>query len=273
MSEATEPVSKSLSVYTRATIIGLVLLGFPMIIVTIAHLIERNPANLVFTIPSLVVPLIVAALVWRYGRWALVLAVILALLIGVVDSAYIPYGLGAPNSAFDFVPAFILLIGFLTTLISGVSAFVHRRSPSPRTAAKGAEKAVFPAVAVIVVALTIMSLALNIAARDTVSAEERASFSSASGGKTVVMVMKNVRFQPEQLEVPAGQGIRILLDNHDLFVHTFTVDDLDIDITIGAKGEKVVELPLLKPGSYELSCKVPGHEAMDGTLVLSSQAE
>ena len=78
--------------------------------------------------------------------------------------------------------------------------------------------------------------------------------------------MKNLKFLPDRLEISAQQASRLVVINDDFLAHTFTVKGADVDITIGAKGEKLVELPPLEPGTYELTCEIPGHENMEGVI-------
>ena len=249
---------KHLSVYTRATIIGFVLTVLALLIGTIINLIESNPETLVFTIPSMAIPIIVAGLVWRFGRWALVVAVIIALLSFLLNSFYIPYGLGNPNSFFDFLPALLVVFGFILTFFGRIAAFVQRRAETPRTTATIQERGSLAAIGVVISVLAIVSLVLNLAAQDTVSAEQKA-------GATEV-VMQNLRFVPDRLELSSTKGSRLVVRNNDFLAHTFTVKDADADVTIGAKGEKLVELSPLAPETYELTCEVPGHENMEGLI-------
>ena len=57
-----------------------------------------------------------------------------------------------------------------------------------------------------------------------------------------------------------------MVENEDLIIHTFTIEDLDIDVTVGPRSETLVELPAMEPGVYKYTCEVPGHEEMKGTL-------
>ena len=249
---------RDLSVYTRVTIIGFLLTVLALLIGTIINLIESNPESLVFTTPSMAIPIIVAGLVWRFGRWALVVAVIIGLLSFLLNSSYVSYGLGNPNSFFDFLLGVLVVFGFILTFFGGIAAFIQRRAEAPRTTVTVLERSSLAAIGVVIAMLAIVSLVLNIAAQDTVSAEQRE-------GATEV-VMQNLKFVPDRLELSATQGARLVVINDDFLAHTFTVKDADVDITIGAKGEKLVELPPLAPGTYELTCEIPGHENMEGVI-------
>ena len=75
-------------------------------------------------------------------------------------------------------------------------------------------------------------------------------------------------FEPERLEVRAGD-ITIVTKNRDLFWHTFTIDELDVDVRVpvGARRRRTFTV---EPGTYEYYCAIPGHRAigMEGVLVV-----
>ena len=171
------------------------------------------------------------------------------------------YGLESPDSFFDFVPSITAIAGFLMAFIGGIVAFVQQRRGTARTVATGVERGTFGSVMAALVVLTIMSVILTPLGRETLSAEERA------GG--ILVLMKNVRFEPDRLFATTGSSLRLVVDNDNLVIHTFTIEDLDIDVTVGPKSEALVELPALRPGEYKITCGVPGHEEMKGTLVVS----
>ena len=77
-----------------------------------------------------------------------------------------------------------------------------------------------------------------------------------------------IEFDPAVIEVPANAS-GVWIENRDGVRHTFTVEELGIDLEVPAlkAGRVDVEGPA---GSYEVTCKVPGHEAMTGTLTISS---
>ena len=187
-------------------------------------------------------------------------AVIFALLAGFGTVHVLPFGLQSPDSFFDFGPSVTAIAGFLMALIGAIVAFVLDRRGSARTVATGVEQGTFGFVMAALVVLTVLSVILTPLGRETVSAEDRAGSS--------LVLMKNVRFEPDLLSVAAGSSLQLVVDNDDLIIHTFTItiDDLDIDVTVGPKSETLVELPSLTPGFYVYTCEVPGHEEMKGTL-------
>jgi plastocyanin len=85
----------------------------------------------------------------------------------------------------------------------------------------------------------------------------------------VLLKMKAAKFARERITVAGGQ-VGIVVDNEDLFWHTFTIDELDVDVRVPVSSRRraVFTAP---PGTYEFYCAIPGHRAigMEGTLVVS----
>ena len=82
------------------------------------------------------------------------------------------------------------------------------------------------------------------------------------------LVAKNVAFTETEIATTAGE-VTVTLENKDLFWHTFTIEELGVDlrVPIGAELPVTFEAP---PGEYEFICTIPGHtEAeMHGTLTV-----
>ena len=80
----------------------------------------------------------------------------------------------------------------------------------------------------------------------------------------------NMVFEPERLELAAG-AITVVSRNDDLFWHTFTIDELDIDlrVPVGAARRRTFTA---SSGTYEYYCAIPGHRSlgMEGVLVVRS---
>ncbi|MCH8816010.1 MAG: cupredoxin domain-containing protein [Chloroflexi bacterium] len=92
-------------------------------------------------------------------------------------------------------------------------------------------------------------------------------------------------FQPQVLEVPAGQPVTITLRNDDPIAHEWIVGtpdvhdvhrvgtepfhgDVSTEVTIPAFTTLETTLTFTEPGEYAFICHLPGHEAygMAGTL-------
>jgi plastocyanin len=78
----------------------------------------------------------------------------------------------------------------------------------------------------------------------------------------------NVAFVPDSLRATGGE-VTVAVRNRDLFWHTFTIDDLGVDVTapVGRLRTATFEA---QPGTYSYYCRIPGHASlgMRGRLVV-----
>jgi plastocyanin len=71
---------------------------------------------------------------------------------------------------------------------------------------------------------------------------------------------------PEQLQAPAG-GAVLWVDNQDPIRHTFVIEGTDVHAELPGSSAVRVETDLAV-GTYRFFCDVPGHERMEGELVV-----
>ena len=64
------------------------------------------------------------------------------------------------------------------------------------------------------------------------------------------LVIKDHKFLPEQLKVPAGQKVKILIDNQDAAPEEFDSYALNREKVIAARGKGIIFVGPLKPGTY-----------------------
>ena len=79
---------------------------------------------------------------------------------------------------------------------------------------------------------------------------------------------ENTEFVPTELSIQAGQNAKIVVKNRDFGVHTFTIEDLDIDIMVVGGAEKLVSLAVPSAETYQYACEIEGHDDMKGTLTV-----
>ena len=84
----------------------------------------------------------------------------------------------------------------------------------------------------------------------------------------IAVVMKDVKFEPDDLDAQAG-AVSIALSNEDLFWHTLTIEDLDVNMRVPVRGERQLSFDA-PAGTYEFVCAIPGHTqaGMEGTLTV-----
>lgn len=64
------------------------------------------------------------------------------------------------------------------------------------------------------------------------------------------LAIRNHRFEPEELVIPAGQKVRIVVTNHDQTPEEFESDSLRREKIIPAGGRAVLFIGPLGPGAY-----------------------
>jgi plastocyanin len=77
-----------------------------------------------------------------------------------------------------------------------------------------------------------------------------AGFASAAE-PALTLTIKDHVFEPSQLEVPAGQKLRLLVKNLDATPEEFDSADLKREKVIPAKSEATIMIGPLKPGTYK----------------------
>jgi heme/copper-type cytochrome/quinol oxidase subunit 2 len=96
-----------------------------------------------------------------------------------------------------------------------------------------------------------------------------ASPSQAHSVHDVEVVAKQYAFEPAEIQVTAGEPVRLAIRSADR-VHGFAIRDLKIDVQIPRSGNVVVEFTAPRPGRYEIVCSEfcgRGHGQMKAALV------
>jgi len=251
---------RSRPLYTRVTIVGLLLFSLVSFVFIVLSSIDGEASTVGGFIIFIVLSVVFAGLVWRFGRWALVLAALWGFL-NLWWGWLLVLSLSYFNSFFDVVLPLLLTVGALLALVGAIVAFVQQRRGTVRTVSSRAERRTFGAIAVALVALSVLSGSLHIAGLTTVSAE-------AEAGATVVEV-KNSYLAPDRLEIPLGETTRVVVKNNGFFVHTFEIQELGVKHTILPFSELLVELRPTNPGEFTLRSKAPMTGDMVGTLVVT----
>lgn len=69
-------------------------------------------------------------------------------------------------------------------------------------------------------------------------------------GHAVTLTLKDHRFTPDSVQVPAGQRIRIDLINRDAATEEFDSEDLQVEKDVTPNGRVSFAIGPLKPGTY-----------------------
>ena len=81
----------------------------------------------------------------------------------------------------------------------------------------------------------------------------------------VTLTLKDHRFTPQTVEVPAGQRIRIDLINQDAATEEFDSVDLDVEKDVTPRGKVSFTVGPLKPGAYRFMGELHADTA-NGTI-------
>jgi len=99
-----------------------------------------------------------------------------------------------------------------------------------------------------------------IAEHPAVSGERKiivTEISQSSSGETVAMEAKSFSFSPDALQATIGEvfGLNITATGQ----HTFTIDELGVDVILPHGETTRVEITPEQTGSFQFYCSVPGH--------------
>jgi plastocyanin len=205
---------------------------------------------------GIIPPLLVFAAIWIgavvwLGRAekgpAILLLVSFVAFIGLSAPFTIPTLL-VPASAGDFILNLAGLLAALTGIVAAVAIVRGRTGEAPAARSLG-----MAAGAVFVVAAAFS--AFSAATYDSAEAQEG----------DVELVAEDVEFQDTSLEAEGGK-VSVFVENKDSTLHTFTIEELDVDLDVPASKSARVTFDA-EPGEYEFFCR-PHEEDMKGTLTV-----
>jgi len=236
----------------------LLMLVAPLFAVALSIFDQFNAFALIFSAVTAGVALLGRWLVLSGRRWRIVVAVVLAGL-GLLANGSQVATLRFVESFWDFAPILVFLTGAVVAVVAGIAtlATLSRGEPSPAAAERRIRLTVLAGVGGVLA----VSAVVTLTGGDTVDPELRA-------GATEVRA-DDFAFSPEVLE--ANPGDRFIVINDDLSYHTFTIDELGIDVVLLPGDEALVEVPGDAAGTFEFLCTphVFDDEGMRGTLTVS----
>lgn len=226
---------------TALATLGLLMLAAgPLLFVVASIVFGLSTDDLGFFIVTAAVALVGAWLVRRRHTAAKVVACVLALL-GGGALFWTAFGLVEPASFFDFVPGALVLPGALLALVSGIVSIVAKHRGRP---AGGGERRAVGAILAVLGLLAVVSTVLTVSGRDTVP-------DALADAADLTISLKDFEFDEAGYQLEGGATV--LVKNDDPFLHTFTVDELGIDVELGPKDEVLVDVPE-EAGTYVLYC-------------------
>lgn len=88
-----------------------------------------------------------------------------------------------------------------------------------------------------------------------------------TAGIDIMVTAKFAAFDPSTITVAKGQKVKLTITSTDA-PHTFTIDELGINVAVGTGQTVTKEFTVEKAGTFAFYCAVPGHRGagMEGTL-------
>ena len=239
-------VDRGVAKGTRLAVLGLLMISSAGVIWMVAGLVWGldfgDSAG--FLIPTIVVPALAAFAVWRSGTWAKVVGILVALLtLGTLW--FTAFGLFEPDSFFDFVGGLLVGPGAVIAIVGCVQAIRTRSTGEPTSRRDGGEARAIKAIVAVVAGLTVVSAVVTFVGRSTADA-------SGADGEVALEDFSFETGEDDGLTVTGGDTVYV--ENEDPFQHTFTVDDLGIDVAFGPGSQELIEIPA-QPGTYTLYCR------------------
>ena len=92
----------------------------------------------------------------------------------------------------------------------------------------------------------------------------------ADGARRIEVTATSFEFDPDTIEVDAGEDIAIVLTSDDT-LHDFTIDDVEAHVAADEGETNEGGFTADEPGTYTFYCSVEGHReaGMEGTLTVT----
>ena len=154
------------------------------------------------------------------------------------------FGLFTPTSFFDFMPGVLVMPGAIIAIVGSVAAIRANRAG---TAAEPTDREgrTVRTILTVVTALAVVSGVLTFVSQSSVDDAE-----ATDAAATVIL--SDFEFDSDEYSFEGGS--QIVVKNDDPFMHTFTVEALDIDEAITPGSETLIEIPG-DAGDFTLFCR------------------
>lgn len=229
--------------WTRLASLGLLLAGLGPLLMFVAGLLwglSVGEDGAFFLITG-AIGLVASFLVRRFGAWSKVVGILAALAL-MMALFWTAFGLFTPTAFFDFVPGLMVIPGGLVALVCCVAALVAGRRGHRTAAPEGGEQRGIRILLTAIIALAAVSAVLTFLGRTSVD----------NPGNVPEVALSDFEFDQGEYTVEAGS--EVFVTNEDPFLHTFTIDELDVDEAFNPDVQKLIEIPD-DPGTYVVYCR------------------
>jgi plastocyanin len=176
-------------------------------------------------------------------RSGTIMLAVLSLLFFSLNVPFTVPVLVVPESTVDFLASALILLGLFAMLVSAIATLRRTRADAVRFAG-------------FISVLALIAVAVAIVAR--IAYDE-----AVAEPGDIQMALEDFEFSPATIRAEAGE-VSVFLDNKDTVLHTFTIEELDVDVDVPGAGSARVTFEAT-PGTYEFICE-PHQPDMDGTL-------
>ena len=114
------PLPASRPFYTRLAALGFVFIALTGLIYLAFNSTSSTAGEIAFLVALIILGVLIAGALLRFGAWAQVLAALLSLVLMVLVVPFSIFNLLHPESAADFIPLMLLLTGTVFGLIGSV---------------------------------------------------------------------------------------------------------------------------------------------------------
>lgn len=237
------PATGGKAKWTRLAMLGLAMVALGPLLMLVASLLWGLDVgeDIAFFLAPVVLAGIGFFLVAKFGTWAKIVGAVLAFLAGGMVF-WTAFGLATPQAFFDFVPGLLVIPGAIIAIASCIGAIVAGRRGRFSEEPVGGERSALRIIPAVLGVLILLSGVLTFVGKSSVDANE--------ADQTVEMA----DFEFDQDEYDFQAGTTVLVRNSDPFLHTFTIEDLDIDESLGPNDEVLVEIPD-STGEYTVFCR------------------
>jgi len=191
-------------------------------------------------------------LVWRWRRTGIVVLGVVLLAELLASAPFLVDALTHPESPGDFLPLTLFTVATLVGSVAAVPAFRAARDAG-RPASRSALRVAVVAVAVLVAATAV-----------SVVAAGRVDSVTAQPGD-VQLTATDFRFDTSSVSADAGT-VAVTVTNDDATRHTFTIDELGVDLDVPPGTTQRVTFPA-DTGTFRFYC-IPHAGNMSGELVV-----
>ncbi len=247
--------------YTRIALLGIAMYLIIEAVILIVTLVFE-PSEWAYAIVVGAIAGAVGAAIYFVRPWGLIVGVLFGLIGILFAMDGLSDNLSSPDSFLDFAyrPVFGLAAAIFVLAGSFAGLVQHFRGRTSTTGPANVTRAVRGVLGLVAI-LSIFSAAVTVAGVHGVSATDK------QGATTITAHV--TKYDAATLMAAANGTTKFVFKNDDPIIHTFTIDALNIDVKVGPRSEKLLELKSPKPGTYEFYCRISGHkEQMHGTLTV-----